>query len=194
MQLYATLVFVHVLAAVVLVGSSFLFPFTRAALRGAGTVEELRGWLRFAGRLAAVDPICALGVLATGVYLGSQGWWTYPWFWVAVGLFLINGGLAARALHGAAGELEAGANAAGRGPVPERIDALRWSARFDVPGDVLLANDVSLLFIMITKPGLPGSLATVALANGVLALVRRRRRAARPIAYPGGASAPAAAA
>lgn len=191
MDLYAAIVFVHVLAASVLLGTSLVFPLTRRTLRSVRTVAELRAWLAFARSSSSANPACALVLLATGLYLGSNGWWTTAWFGVAVGLFVVNGFYAARAVEGASAALGAATAEAGDGPVPQPVEALRWSSRLDLPADLLLANDVSALFIMIVKPGLLGCAVAVAVANGALLALRRRRRAGRADT-PAVAVAPAA--
>lgn len=67
--------------------------------------------------------------------------------------------------------------AAGEDPVPAKVDALRRSTRLAVAAQVMLANDVALLFIMMNKPSLLAAAGAFALVNGVLvglALVPRR--------------------
>jgi hypothetical protein len=180
---YQAVVFVHVLAATVLVGSSLSFVLVRRAIRGAQTVDELRGWLRFAHGSAATSPAAALALLASGIALGSQGWWTATWFPFAVAVFAFNVVFAVRPAHAVAAELASGAAASRPGPVPASLDAVRRSARLDVPHDLLLGNDLAMLFVMIVKPPLAGSCLALALANAAIWCVRRRRRAglaARP--------------
>jgi hypothetical protein len=188
---YSVLVFVHVLAASVLLGSSLMFPLTRRAIRAARTVEELRGWLAFARSSAAANPLSAMVLLATGVFLGWEGgWWRGGWFQVAVALFVVNGFYAARKAEGAGAELGKAAATTPSGPISEAVDEIRWSARLDLPTDLLLANDVAALFIMFTKPGLLGASAAVLAANAVLLVIRRRRRSTRPAATADAAVGP----
>ncbi len=180
MEPYAVVVFAHVLAASVLLGTSLVFPLTRRAIRSARTVEELRGWLAFARGSSAANPACALVLLGTGLHLGSHGWWSAAWLQVGGVLFVVSSFLAARTLGGATAALGAAAGAAEPGPVPAHLEPLRWSPRLDVAADVVLANDVAAFWIMIVKPGLAGCVASVAVANAILLAVRRRRRARRP--------------
>lgn len=173
---YSSVVFLHALAAIVLMGGSLHFALTRSAIRSAGTVEELRGWLAFDRRASATHPAAALVLLTTGIYLGAQGWWTEPWFLVAVAVFLFDALYAARRARLAAEALAGAAAGAAPGPVPEPLHRLRWSCSLDVPHDLLLASDLAMLFVMFAKPGLVASCAALLVANGVLTAMRRRRR------------------
>jgi hypothetical protein len=183
-SIYSSVVFVHALAAIVLMGSSLSFIFTRRAIRSAGTVQELRGWLAFARSSAAANPVAALALLATGVYLGSQGWWTQPWFFVALALFFLDVLYAVRRAHAAGAELRQAAGEAPAGAVPEALDRLRWSTGLDTPHDVLLASDLAVLFIMFVKPGLAGCAAALAVAAVAVSIAHVRRRAGRQAGIP----------
>jgi hypothetical protein len=182
--IYSSVVFVHVLAATALMGNSLFFTCTRAALRRAGTVDELRRWVDFAQRSAAANPAAALVLLATGVYLGSHGWWREPWFHFAVAVYLADLLYAVRAAHAALARVREAAAAAASGPVPAQLDAERWSSRLDGPYDFLLASDVAVLFVMFAKPSLLECCAAFVVANGVLLVLRRRRHAKRGALLP----------
>jgi hypothetical protein len=151
LPLYRGAVFVHVLAAVVLMASSLSFLVIRSALRRAASVEELRGWLDAARMSAAANPIAALVLLATGLLLGAQGWWREAWFHVALAVFVLDVAWAVRVVHRSAGELGRAAAEVAPGPVPGELDRLRWSPDYDLPHDVLLGGDLALLFVMVVK-------------------------------------------
>jgi hypothetical protein len=183
-SIYSSVVFVHALAATILMGSSLSFVFTRRAIRSAATVQELRGWLGFARTSAAANPVAALALLATGVYLGSQGWWTEPWFFVALAIFFFDVLYAVRRAHAVGAELGQAAGDAPAGAVPEALDRLRWSTGLDTPHDALLASDLAVLFIMFVKPGLVGCVAAIGVAAVVVSIARVRRRARGELRSP----------
>jgi hypothetical protein len=58
------------------------------------------------------------------------------------------------------------------GPVEHRLDMLRWSRRWSFGGDLLMANDAAVLYLMVMQPGLGGSLLIVSAANLGVAAVR----------------------
>ncbi len=164
---YSLVLYVHVLSAIALVGHSIGAPLERAAIREAATLGDLRRWIAFAGRSARWNPAVALVLLASGIYLGSAGWWEQAWFHVSLAGWFVNVFLAAFAVGRTAGATMAAAVKAGEGPVPPQVDALRHSNAWALGMQSLLANDLAVLFIMMNKPGLLGSLAAVAVANVV---------------------------
>jgi hypothetical protein len=185
MTLYALVLFAHVLAAAVLVGSSLSAPALHGAIRRAATVAELRPWTRFARDAARLNPASAVVLLATGIYLAS-GRWTEGWIQVGLALFVVNSALAVRVVKGTLARLGLAA-ASGEGAVTESLDALRRSVALEVATHLLIANDVAALYLMVAQPGLAASLAvTVVAAAAAIALAWRHRPSAR-----GASAAPA---
>ncbi|MCC7383370.1 MAG: DUF2269 family protein [Deltaproteobacteria bacterium] len=176
MSVYGLILFVHVLAGVVLLGGSIFAPLTRAAIRRAETLGALRSWLDFARRSARANPVAAMLLLGTGLYLGSAGWWSAPWFAAASVLFVINSAFAARVVAAESMRLGRAAAVLPDGAVPDHLDRLRWSLRWDTAADVLVACDVATLFLMTNKPTGAVTLATAALAISAVAGRRWLRR------------------
>jgi hypothetical protein len=85
--------------------------------------------------------------------------------------WVVNAVVAAALVKPAIGRVALGA-AATAGAVGEGLHALRWSPRWSAGGDVLLANDVAILFLMVAKPGLGASLFTVAGAHALVIATR----------------------
>jgi hypothetical protein len=189
MSLYLLIVFVHVAAAVALLsGSVVASPAVRAAVRRAGTTQELRAFLAVGRPLSVLNPVSALLVLGSGVYLASVArFWNLGWIQVAVAFWLVNSATAGVFVKPAITRVAAEAANAPVGPVGERLDQLRWSLRWSFGGDLLLANDVAMLFLMTMKPSLAESLLAVVLANVVVLTLRlashRSRSAAGPAAF-----------
>lgn len=184
MSLYTWMLFVHVASAMVLIGVSVVMPAVRTATLKAATLAELRGLLDFSRRAHRWNPLAAFVLLGTGIYLGSIGWWTQPWFHVAVGAWVMNALLAGAVVERSARQLGAAAVAAGDGPIPRHIDALRLARAPRIAHGLMTANDAAILYLMFQKPGLPESLLWLVGANlaalGVLLVARRRVEAGEP--------------
>ena len=176
---YSIAILLHLAAATFLVGGSVFSLHVRRAILEASSVGALRAWLGFARRSSAANPIAALVLLGTGLYLGSRGWWAHPWFHVALAAWLVNAMLAGRVLKPASMAMGAAmAGAPADAPVDGQVDMLRRSPGWRVAGALMLASDMAMLFLMVQKPSLVESLAVVLGAvtiGGGFALVRARR-------------------
>ncbi len=173
MSWYDTVVFVHVLAAVVLIGGGLLAtPTVNAAIRRAPTVTELRRWLSVGRPLGRINPMSSLTLLASGIFLASLGdWWGAAWVQVAVALWVLNTVLASAVVKpsiGRVAQLAFGAESDDIGPV---LDEARRSPRVAVTEDVMLASDLGVLFLMVVKPsGYLSALLVVVIAQALLGL------------------------
>jgi hypothetical protein len=192
MSWYTLVVFVHIAAAVALLAGSVIgSPALRAAVRRAATPQELRAYLGLGGPLLVLEPVAALLVLGSGIYLTAFWGWSMGWIQVAVGLWIVNMVVAAALVHPAHKRIAQAAAAASDEPVSPQLHALRSSPRWLIGGDVLMANDAAVLFLMVTKPGLSISLATAAGLNALVFAIRlvigrlRRSRASVAAASPG---------
>jgi hypothetical protein len=181
MSLHTAVLFLHVVAAVTLVGHSLGTPLVLAAIRAAPTVAALRPWLRFAHDSARVNPLAALVLLATGIQLGS-GRWDEGWLQVACALFVWSTALAVGVVKATGERVAALAAADAEADISPALDTLRRSARWMLAADALVATDLATLFLMVAQPGLLVSVAVVVAANaGALGLrAVRNRRAAAP--------------
>jgi len=188
---YTPTLFVHILAAMVLVGSSLFAPLVRHAAEAAESAAELRSRLELGRRAARANPVASLALLATGLHLGWGAWSSYGWFWVAVGAWLANAALAVLVVQRSARALAVATARAGGGPLGAEVDRLRRSRAWAVAQGALCANDVAMLYVMLAKPALLPSVSALVLANAAVlaaSAVRRRRRAAtgRERAWPVG--------
>lgn len=165
MSLYAVVVFVHVVSAIALVGATLFDPLFGAGVRRAETTEGLREWARvwlgtgqWAGRAAPVT-------FLSGLYLAFAGdWWGSGWLEVSLGLFVLAGVGALGFLEPAGKRLVAAAEAAPDGPIGTDLDALRHDRRSHVVESYLLPGDLTIVFLMTTKPGASGALVAVGVA------------------------------
>jgi hypothetical protein len=136
-----------------------------------------------------LEPAAALLVLASGIYLTPYRGWSLGWIQVAIILWVLNLAVAVALVHPVHNRIGRAAGDAGDQPVGAELHALRSSPRWLVGGDVLMANDAAVLYIMVAKPGLAASVATAAALN-VLALAFRLAagRTRRPVTAVGVAS------
>lgn len=190
---YSLILFAHVVAGVGLLATGLFAPLTLHLIRAAHTLAELRAWVAFEQRSTRWNPAAAFVLLATGVYLGSYGWWTQPWFFVAVGAWVVNAALAAAIVKRTAGALADQAQGPGEAPVPTGLNVTRWSRGWTAASASLLATDLAILYLMFAKPGLMVSLLLAVLANvvGVGTALARHRAAARAASLPHVAAIPA---
>jgi hypothetical protein len=173
MSWYTLVVFVHIAAAVALMAGSVVgSPAVRSAVGRAGTIQELRAYLSLGRPLLVLEPAAALLVLASGIYLTPLWGWSLGWIQVAIGLWVVNGVVAAGLVHPAHKRIAQAAAGAGDQQVDPRLHALRSSPRWLIGGGVLMANDAAVLFLMVAKPGLALSLATAAGLNALVLTVR----------------------
>lgn len=184
MPWYTLVVFLHIASSCVLIGTSIVGePTVRATARRTNRPRDLLACLEVGGRMAPMSPFAALVVLATGLYLTSViGAWTLGWVQLSMALWLVNSVVAVRVVKPALLRVATEAAAAGDESVGPRLDEVRWSAAWTWGVDILATNDATMLFVMVLKPGLGGSLATLGLAYAVVMGVRvavgtRSRRA-----------------
>jgi len=149
---YSLVLLGHVIAATTLIGSSMFEPLVRRSVVSAESVRELRLWMDLARRAARLNPVAALAVLGTGLYLGSAGWWSQGWFYVALGLWLLNSVLAVAVVKRAASALASAAARSDDGPITGELEARRRSSSWTVAAEIMRATDLSMLYVMFVKP------------------------------------------
>src|SRR5512139_194474 len=151
LSLYSVVLLAHVAAGIVLVSSAVFAPLTRGAILRATTREQLRDWIGFLERSVRANPLAAMLLLGTGLYMGSTGWWSQPWFFVALGAWVANFVLATFVVKPAVAAV-ARAAASGESPVNAGVDRLRRSRRWEVGEGLMRGNDFAMLYVMFVKP------------------------------------------
>ena len=183
LSVYAWALLAHVTAGSVLIGSSMVAVPVRRAAVGASSLDPLRMWLDFGRRSARANPIAAFVLLATGIYLGSSGWWTEPWFYVAAATWVINSSLAVLIVNPTAGTLGAAAARATGPEIPPDVAVLLRSTAWPIAEAIMRANDLVMLYVMFNKPSLAESCLVVAGTAAVFVAVEEvRRRRLRGVA------------
>jgi uncharacterized membrane protein len=156
--------FVHIAAAAVLIGTSVVTPFIGKRVSSASTRAELLGWLDSLRLLTRANPIVALLLLASGIYLVAAGWWSQGWFAVSVVAWVMSAALAGGVLKPATMKIAAAAAANGAAPIDAELERLRGARGWHVAEYALLASDAAILWIMIAKPDLVPSIVILAVA------------------------------
>jgi len=153
LSLYSLVLLAHVTTATVLIGHALLAPLIRRATLSADSLASLRTWLDFGERAAKANPVAAMILLTSGVYLGSVGWWTQPWFYVAAAAWLANSLLATLVIRKTAMRI---GRAAGLrdGAIDPDVDRLRQSPGWHAAETILASNDLAMIYVMFLKPGL----------------------------------------
>jgi hypothetical protein len=165
-SLYALLVMVHVAAGALLIGGGVSGAMLRTRMKQAPSGQSLGMWLDFARQSSQANPIFGVTVLATGVYLGSKGWWTDTWFAVAAALWAMDCALAVGVIKRSAQSLGAALGRAQGQLTPDVMqarDAIGW----DLAITALRANNAAMLYIMFQKPALLECLSVLLLAHAV---------------------------
>lgn len=181
MDLYHVALFVHVIGAIIVVGTGLVAWPLGAKMRSAQTVGAFRDWGELLQKLTKIAPKGAGALLITGVYMGiSQFSFTNGWLAVSLALFIVAGGLASVIDKHLDRTLELAA-AAPEGPVPPEILQEAENPRMYAIESVMLGMDVTFLFLMTNKPGWTGSLvvAAVGFAIGGAMVARHTRSRGR---------------
>ncbi|MFA9431471.1 DUF2269 family protein [Egicoccus sp. AB-alg2] len=190
---YSVVVFVHVVAAIAVVGGSLFGPLLGMSVRRADDVGALRQVARHQAAVSTTGGAAAAVVLASGLFLAFRGgWWGSGWLEVSLGLFALAGVLAMGVVDPAIKRLLAALDEAGTGPVTPAVDRLRREPRATVADGVLLGVDVTIVFLMTNKPGPVGALAAAAVGLTVGGLVAARERRHDAAALADAEAAPAA--
>lgn len=171
MNAYQLVVFVHIAAGVLLLGTSILGePAVRAAARRATEPWELGAYLQVGRRMAVLGPVAALALLASGLYLTSAGrFWSLGWLQVSLFFWLVNAFLAVVVVKPTVERLTAETSVTSAPGIDARLDELRWSSAWTWGVDIMAATDAAILYLMTAKPTLGGSVVVVLLANAVVA-------------------------
>ena len=185
MSLYTLGKFVHIAAAIVLVGSMLVAPVVHGAIRGATDVRPLRALARLQQRIVAATGPAALLVFGSGVYMTWSGWsFAQDWIVVSIVLFVANGALATSVVDPHAKKLLAATEGVSDGPLTRDLTDLVHDARVVAALRIVVGIDLAIVFLMVNKPGWAGSVAVagagLALGLSLAALASKRTRQTVP--------------
>jgi hypothetical protein len=176
MDLYALLIFAHVLGGVALFAALGIEVAAFQRLQRAHAIEQARTWmglLREAGRLG---PVAMVMILVAGVWMMALRWGPEPWIMTALVGLIIMAILGAALTRRAMARI--GASLSGKPDrLPAEIQAL-ISGPLTVSLWLRVAIAVGILGLMTVKPDVLGSLALIgaAVAVGVSGAIRPSRR------------------
>lgn len=195
MDLYNVVLFVHILAAIVVVGGSFALDFAGARAKRAKTVDSLRSWLQASAIGSKAIAAAAAVTLLAGVYLGFDGgWWGDGWLTVALVLFVAAGALAGGVMDKGIGRMLEISEDFPDGPMSPDLGRRIAQPAMALAAPAMIGIDLAILFLMTNKPGYAGSLVVAGVAVTVgLAIGVRERQHALSTASSGHAAGPATA-
>lgn len=181
---YDLLLFLHILAAVVLVGGSLVGPLLGQSMKRAASVAALRAHVGMAASIAKASGPAAAVVLLAGVGMVVMEW-SFGTGWIAVSLllFALAGGLIMAIVQPALDRLGAAVDDAPDGPPTSGMRALTHDPKVNGAHNLLFAIDVAIVALMTTKPALAASIGVAVaavLAGAGVTLAERRRRAPAP--------------
>lgn len=181
MSMYSIVVLVHVTAGTLLIGNSIAGSFARRAILVAQSAAALRSVLDVFRRASQAAPPLALSVLGSGVFLGSFGWWAQSWFYMAIGVWVVQAALGSTIVRPTASALAAALPSADA-QISREADTIRRSSAWLTAGAVMRGNDVTLLYLMMTKPALAESILFAVLSAVVCVAMQAalERRGVRP--------------
>lgn len=173
MRIYPVIVFLHVLAAFVMLGGIGVEGVVLGGLERAASADEASDWSRLLGRNARAGGIAGLTLLVSGGWMMHQAWGPQGWLLASIAAIVLLGvgnGVSRRRLRPV---LAAAASPALASSVPPPHPAVRGMLRFRI------AVAIALVALMTLKPGPVEAWVIVAAAvvSGALAAKAPARNA-----------------
>lgn len=180
MTLYGIALFLHILAAVGIVGGSCLEHYIQARMRRARSLETLNEWIGAAKTIGKLMPIFAVTLLIFGTYMTFAVWgWRQPWIIVSLILLVAIASSAPLVLDP---NLRAVERAASNGEPLSAIATILAAPVPAIASSIFTAEAVGIVLLMATKPALVATLAIVILAAVIGAILGRSRAHAPAVA------------
>lgn len=180
MTLYGSVLFIHVIFAIALVGASTWAHVAVAQAKRATTTDSLRGQMGFIQVLVkATGPIAGVTVIA-GLFLTFDGdWWGAGWPVVSLVLFTLAGISAGVIVDPSVARIKETVDAAPAGPLTADVRTAIADRRLALSTWLMAGADLAIVFLMTNKPGYVGSVAVagVGLMLGAVLGVRESRHA-----------------
>lgn len=193
MTAYEVVLFVHIMVVIGAFATSGVLHVAMVRMRLARTAGEVALWAGVSKRGGRLMPPWTLGLFGSGAYLVEEGWaWGAGWVIASVA------GLAALTLLGATSGARFGRalDPALRDAPLDEPPGPRLAAAVRAPGPwvgshATTAVALAIVWLMVMKPGAPGSAAalTAAAAAGALSALPFCRPAPSPGAVPERAAA-----
>jgi len=178
MSIYTVVLFLHVSGAIGYFIGIGAWLFGLAGLRRAQRVEQVRSLTNLIGMTGLLFAISILFILAAGLYMAITAW-SLQTGWIAVALIslVLMAPLGTAIIEPSRRAISRLAKEAPDGPLPEKLRQRIHDPILGTALQTLAALLFGIVFLMTTKPSLPGSLIVMAVA---LALgLQKRRQTAR---------------
>ena len=187
MSYYGSVLFIHVVSAILLVSGGIYTHLAIALAPRAASVDGVRShvlWLHIF--VKATVPLAAV-VLATGVYLAFAGnWWGAGWPVVSLVLLAFGGAAATVLVDPRVARLRAAVDHMPHGPATPDVRVTLVDPTLRLAGSVLVGADLTIVMLMTNKPGWTGAVTagviglTLGAVAGVLANRFSRGRVVMP--------------
>jgi hypothetical protein len=166
--MYVIALYLHFVALLLAFFATGLAVGGGVLLRRAQRIADARLGLALSAMAAKMHPLGALGLFLTGAYLTQTAWtWTTPWILCGiVGLLVVAvvGGGVIGARERALANL---VQDTPEGPVLPALRAQLNDPLSNIGGAAISFFVLGIMFIMVTKPGLGGSVLSLVLAAAV---------------------------
>ena len=176
---YSIALFLHIVSALGFFVTLGLEWTSLRHLRGATTTEQVREWMRVPAEMGRMGMISMLTLLAAGFYMMAIAWGAVAWIIVTLGAIVV---MMILAMVLTRRRMMAIGRTVGteRGPVSPALSQLLHDPMLTISLQTRVAIALGIVFLMTVKPGLGGSLLTIAVAivlglASALSMPRRAR-------------------
>src|SRR5437763_5112507 len=165
MSIYSIALFLHVSGAIGYFVSIGIWLFGLANLRRAQHVEQVRALSNLLGLTGPLFGISVLLILAAGLYMALTAW-SLQTGWIAVALIslILMAPLGTALVEPRRRALGRLAGEAPDGPLPESLERRTHDPILLTTLQTEATLLLGIVFLMTTKPSLPGSLIVIAVA------------------------------
>ena len=165
MSIYTIVLFLHVSGAIGYFAGIGIWLFGLVTLRQVQRVEQVRALTNLLGITGPLFGISVLLILAAGLYMALTAW-SLQTSWIAVGLIslIIMAPLGTALIEPRRRAIDRLAREAPDGPLPESLERRIHDPILLTTLQTLATLLLGIVFLMTTKPSLPGSLIVIAVA------------------------------
>jgi len=176
-SIYASVIFLHIVAALGLFVSIGLEQVTMARLRQVTTTSQAREWLGLLSNLRRIDGPSGLLILVTGFFLAHARWGMNAWIGTALIGMLLMAALSIAVTSRRARALRADV-ALADAPLPNNLRAGLADPVMRTSATLRAAIGLGIVFDMAVKPAALGAVIEIVVAivlGAVLALTQSKR-------------------
>jgi hypothetical protein len=184
MDVHVIVVFIHVLAVALTFTMVGVEAVALPRFRRATTRSEATGWAHIIESVGKTHGILAVVLLASGLFLMLKYWHHQPWIDMGIlGLVTLaglGGGVTGRAMGGVEKALASGSG----NDIPAAVRAVQTGALLVRSMRVRISIGITMVAIMVLKPGYAGCITIVVAVIGVGWLVGMRADKAEAAGKP----------